>query len=110
MKADVSIPVALATVAAVYATYSTALPSLADARSLEPDNGHMAAAERQALIISVGVAGGISLIARDATPFIVGGLVAVALSWLHRWNNQVDPVSGRVVQSDTARRYTVDVG
>lgn len=109
MKAEVSIPVALATAAVVYAAYTTALPSLADARSIEPDNGHLASAERQALIISVGIAGGISLIAKDAVPFIVGGLAAVALSWMHRWNNQVDPTTGKPIQSDVARRYTVEM-
>ena len=108
LKADVSIPVALATCAVVYATYNTALPSMADARSIEPNNGHLASAERQALILSVGVAAGVSLLAKDAVPFILGGMVAVGLSWFHRWNNQVDPATGSPIQSGVARRYNVD--
>lgn len=110
MKPEVSIPVALATTAVVYGTYQAALPSLADARSIEPDNDHLASAERQALILAVAVAGGISLISKDATPFIFGGLVAVGLSWMHRWSNQVDERTGRPIQqSGVARRVAVDV-
>lgn len=108
MKAEVSIPVALAACAVVYGTYQLALPSLADARSLDADNGHMASAERQALVLSTAVVGGISLLAKDAVPFIVGGLFAVGLSWLHRWNNQVDPTTGVPMQSGQARRLTVE--
>lgn len=108
LKAEVSIPVALATAAVVYGVYQAALPSFADARSIEADNGHLASAERQALFLAAGVAGGISLLAKDSTPFVVGGMFAVALSWTHRWNNQVDPATNRPLQSDVAQRYVVE--
>lgn len=108
LKPEVSIPVALATAAVVYGTYQIALPSIADARSVEADNAHLAGAERAALFVSVGVAGGISLIAKDPTPFILGGMFAVALSWVHRYANQVDPSTGKLSAAGIAKRYLVE--
>lgn len=110
MKPEVSIPVAAATMALVYGTYSMALPNLADARTVPAGNGHLAAAERSALLTSVAVAAGVSLVAKDPVPFILGGLFAVGLSWLHRGANAVDPVSGKIaVPGDFgARRYRVE--
>lgn len=107
LKAEVSVPVALGTAALTYAAYNNALPSLADSRSIEPDNGHLASAERQALLTAVGVSAAVSLISKDPLPFILGSGLAVALSWYHRWNNHVDPMSGRLVQSDVARRTPI---
>lgn len=108
LKPEVSVPVALATAAVVYGTYQIALPTLADARSVEADNAHLAGAERAALFVSVGVAGGISLIAKDPTPFILGGLFAVALTWAHRYANQVDPATGRLSLIGQAKRFVVE--
>jgi len=110
VKAEVSIPVALATVGAVWGVYQLALPPMADVRALEPNNPDHASAERTALILSAGVAGGIALLARDATPFIVGGLFAVALSWVHRHCNQINSTTQQLWNRDQfgARRYTVE--
>ena len=110
LRAEVSIPVALATAGAVYGVYQLSLPSLADARAVEPNRPDLAAAERQALILSVGLAGGIAVLAADSTPFIVGGLFAVALSWLHRHSNQINSTTQTIWNRDQfgARRYTVE--
>lgn len=109
LKPEISVPVALASMAVVYGTYQLALPTLADARSVEADNAHLAGAERAALFVSVGVVAGIALIARDPTPFIAGGLFAVALTWVHRYANQVDPLTGRLAQAGAvARRFVVE--
>jgi hypothetical protein len=109
LKAEVSIPVALATMTVVYGTYQVALPNLADARTVPAGNAHLASAERTALAASAGVAAAISLIARDSVPFILGGLFAVGLSWMHRAAAHTDPVTGRIARPTlTGRRYTVE--
>ena len=99
VKPEVSIPVALATGAVVVGVYQTMVPSAADARTVTPGTrGHefLAGSESAAFYVSVGVVGAISLIARDPVPFWVGGLMAVALSWSHRYARQVDPGTGRL--------------
>lgn len=110
MKAEVSIPVALGTAAVVFGVYQLALPTVADVRAEDPDDPALARAERTALILSATVAGGIALLANDATPFIVGGLFAVLLSWAHRHANMLDPSTQRVFNTHqySGRSYAVE--
>lgn len=93
LKAEVSIPVALATGTLVYGIYQVALPSIADVRSLEPGTPDIAGAEKTALWMSAAAAAAVSLIARDPVPFWVGGMLAVALSWSHRHANWLNPAT-----------------
>lgn len=115
MKAEVSIPVALATGAVVVGTYSAMSPSNADQRTVQPGttgSEMLAGSERTALLVSVGICGGISLIARDPIPFVVGGLIAVALSWSHRYAANVDPSTGKLTATTAGlggSRYAVQV-
>jgi len=110
LKAEISIPVALATAALTWGIYQFALPTLADARGVEPNNKDLMSAENTALILAAGVAGGISILAHDTTPFIVAGLLATALSWTHRKANMTDSTTQRIFNADqyTARRYDVE--
>lgn len=109
MKAEISIPVALGTAALTWGIYQVALPPLADARSVAPNNRDLASAENTALILAVGVAGAISILAHDSTPFVVAGLLGVALSWTHRHANQVDSRTQKIWNRDQymGRRYQV---
>jgi type IV secretory pathway TrbD component len=111
LDAKISIPVALATSAVVVGVYAHFLPSNADARSIVP-NVHLEGAERTALLTAVGVAAAISLVAKDPVPFWFGGLLAVALSWSHRYANYVDPSTGKLSElptaADDARRYQAE--
>lgn len=111
LKAEISVPVALATAAVVVGVYSNMLPSNADQRSIVP-NVHLEGSERTALLTAVAISAGISLVARDPVPFWFGAMAAVALSWAHRYANNVDPMTGKLSSlpsmSDDARRYTAE--
>lgn len=99
MKPEVSIPVALATGAVVVGVFQVMSPSMADVRTVQPGSmgdDFLGSAEKNAFAVSVAVVGGISLIARDPIPFVVGGLMACALAWSHRVARQIDPTTGRV--------------
>lgn len=99
LKPEVSIPVALATGAVVIGTFQAMTPTNADQRTVSPGSRGgdiLAGSERTAFLVSVGIVGAISLIARDPVPFWVGGAVAVALAWTHRYAREVDPVTGRL--------------
>lgn len=114
MKPEVSIPVALATGGVVVGVYSFMQPTAADQRTVQPNSdqaGMLASSEQTALLVAIGVCGGISLIARDPAPFWVGGLVAVALSWAGRFARTVDPATnalpGAGVNRMQGQRYNV---
>lgn len=82
--------------ALVYGVYSAALPSAADARSMKP-NTDLSSSERTASWISAGVVAGVSLLAKDPTIFIIGGTMVVAMAWMHRHANAVQPNSGKAL-------------
>ena len=110
MRAEVSIPVALGTAGIVWGIYQLALPSMAECRNNSADDPNLAAAERSALAISAVISGGISLLSADPTPFVVGGLTAVMLSWWYRHHNMIDPDSQKVFNRDSfmGRSYRVE--
>lgn len=91
LKPEVSLGVGLATAAVVYGVYSTALPTVADIRTADVGNEDAASAEKSAAWMSAAVVGGISLIAKDPTVFILGGTMIVALSWWYKHANAVNP-------------------
>lgn len=95
LKPEASLMVALATGTIVYAIYSSALPTVADVRSVDQMNQDVDAAEKQATWTAAAVCAGISLVSRDPNPFIFGGLVTVVLAWTHRHANMVNPLTGK---------------
>ena len=91
MKPELSIGVGLATAAVVYGVYNVALPTVAEVRVNDKDDADIGAAEKTAAWTAAAVVAGISLIAKDATVFIIGGAMTVALSWWYKHGNQVNP-------------------
>jgi hypothetical protein len=96
LKAEVSIPVGLATAAVVYAVFSNATPTIADIRSAPANNTDIASSERMATILSIAIVGGISLIARDANVFIIGGAATIGMALWTRHANGVNPATGKL--------------
>lgn len=100
LKPEVSLPVALATSAVVYAIYGN-IPDVPDIRVSEPNDADLAGAEKTARWTSAGVVAGISLVARDPNIFIIGGIAVIVMSWWHRHANMLDPVTGKLAGSTT---------
>lgn len=97
LKPEVSLGVGLATAAVVYSVYQNATPTIADIRTGPPQDDHIDSSRKMAAWTAAGVVGGISLIARDATVFIIGGAMVVALDWWTRHANAVNPDTGKAV-------------
>lgn len=91
LKPEVSLPVALATATIVYGIYSNGMPPVVDIRTAPQNHPDVDSAERAAAWTSAAVVAGISLIAKDATVFIIGGAMVVAMSWWHRHASNVNP-------------------
>jgi hypothetical protein len=87
---------ALAVGAVVYGVYSQALPSHADIRTAGQNDPHIQSTERAATITSAAIVGAISLLAKDPTIFVVGSAMVLGLAWWSRYDNAVNPSTGKV--------------
>lgn len=104
-----SVGIGLATGGIAFTVYNMSLPPLTDIRAAEPENLDVDKAERAATWVSAGIVVGIALITQDATVFVIGGTVVVALAWLYRHANQVTPVTGEASAQLTAPGATSDM-
>lgn len=93
-RPEISIPAALATGTLVVSLYQRQLPPGADLRAAPAGDETVEAARKQNAWMAAGIVSAISLIARDATIFIVGGTLVVGLDWLSRANIWTNPVTG----------------
>lgn len=94
-KAEVSLGLGLATATVVFAIYNRQ-PSQADIRVGKAGDEHIETVRKQNAWTAAGVVAAISLLAKDATIFIVGGSAVIVLDWTTRINNWTNPLSGRV--------------
>lgn len=108
LKTEVSLGMAAATAGLVFTIFQRATPSIADIRVGEPNNDHIASAERQAAYAATGAVAAISLVAKDATIFIIGGGMTIAMIWWTRHANAVNPVTGFASMASDARRVTLN--
>ncbi len=84
---EASLGIGLATAALVWGVYNVALPTVADVRVNDPEDADAGAAERTATWASAAAVAGVSLIAKDATVFIIGGTMVVLMSVWYRHAN-----------------------
>lgn len=103
LKPEVSLGLAAAVATVVYAVHQNATPSIADIRSLDKNNSDVQSAERAASWTSAGIVAGISLLAKDATIFIVGGAMVIAMAWTTRHADQVDAITKRATTLDPTK-------
>jgi hypothetical protein len=97
LKPEVSLPVALATGALVYTIYNRGMgASTLDLRGATQGDGAADATRRQNAYLAAAVVSGISLLAKDATVFIIGGAMLVGLDWMTRNAIWTDPATGRL--------------
>jgi hypothetical protein len=95
-RPEISIPAALATGTLVYTIYNRGMPPTLDVRAGKVGDSNIEAVRKQNAWVAAATVAGISLIAKDATVFIVGGAMVVALDWLTRANIWTNPTSGKV--------------
>lgn len=108
LKPEVSLPVALATAAVVYGIYSNATPTIADIRSVRPNDSTIESSRKFATWTSAAVVAGVSLIAKDPTIFILGGSMVIIMDWATRHGNAVSPLSGKAAVPNSPAGLTGD--
>lgn len=95
LKPEFSIMGGLAVGAIVFAIHSQATPTQADIQALPAGTPDIDKAEKNATILSAGVVGGISLIARDPGIFMIGSAMAIAMAWWTRNSNYMESIGGK---------------
>lgn len=103
-----SLGTGLAVAGLVVAIHFNATPSVADIRVGGPGDADIAGAERAATWQAAMLVSAISLLAKDPTIFVVGGGVTVAMAWLTRHADLVDPLTGRAASNAGSRSAMVD--
>lgn len=94
-----SLGLGLAVAGLVYGIYTHALPPVVDHRAAPPNDQDAQAAERLAAWTSAAVVSGVSLITKNETIFVMGGMMIIALSWWHRHADMVLPSTGKATGS-----------
>lgn len=84
MTDKASAALAVSTVGLVIGVYSSALPTLADARGQHDDRGHLAAGERYAALVSVAVVLGVAGACRAPEAAVAGVIAVIGLSAAYR--------------------------
>jgi hypothetical protein len=97
LKPEVSLPLAMATAVGVYAVFQVEAPNLADVKGASPHNKIAAKSITTAGWTAAGMTAGVSLLAKDYTIFVVGGMVTLALILKYKHANVTEPNTGKVV-------------
>jgi hypothetical protein len=105
-RPEISIPAALATGTLVYSIYNRGMPPVLDVRASKVGDGNIESVRKQNAWMAAATVAAISLIAKDATVFIVGGAMVVGLDWMTRANIWTNPATGRVEGPGIARAAT----
>lgn len=98
-KPEVSLGLALSVGVSVYAIYQISMPAVADVRVAPPQDGTIEGTRNLATWAAALFVGGVSLLAKDPTIFVVGGAEVIALDWFYRHANAIDGATGKVMTS-----------
>lgn len=96
LKPEASVIAGVAAAALAVGIYQNDLPTLAECRSAESGDPDLDGAEKSATWKAAAVVAGVSLLTKDPTIFVIGGLAVVALAWSHKYANALDPIAQRV--------------
>lgn len=92
---DSATMVGLATATGVYLIYQNAVPSFSDLRVSAPNDEDADMARKHAAWISALLIGAVFSVSRNFDSFIISGSALVALDFLHKHNNAINPATGK---------------
>lgn len=97
LKPEGSLMLGAATAAMVYGVYSYGLPSVAEVHATQAHDKNVEAGRKKAAWTSAVIVSAVSLIAKDKTIFVLGGLTLILVDWNARHANAVSPDTGKLV-------------
>lgn len=99
LKPSEEIQVGALTAAIVYGIFQLDAPNLADTRASlpgTPNAQHVHGSVKTAAWTATVVTGGLAILAKSPTIFIIGGVMTVIESWKYYHANAINPMTGRV--------------
>jgi 4-amino-4-deoxy-L-arabinose transferase-like glycosyltransferase len=102
LKQEDALLTGLAVAAVVGGIYAVHVPTVAASRASAPGNMHIEASRKSATWTAAVVVVGASLLAKDPTVFVIGGVVVIALDFAHRYANAVNNQTGQVPSASSA--------
>jgi len=106
MKTEDGLLTGLAVAAVVAGIHAVGVPNVAAVRASAPGNQHLDSARKGTTLTAIIVVVGASLVAKDPTVFVIGGVVVIALDMAQRLANSTDNQSGKLVTGETAAMVT----
>lgn len=100
LKPEVSLAIGVATAGMVYGAYTFSLPNTATMHATQAQDINIEAARKKAAWTGVTVVSIVSLMTKDKTILVLGGVMLIALDWHARHANAVSPTTGRVVENN----------
>jgi hypothetical protein len=100
LKPEGSLALGVATAGMVYGVYSFSLPNTATMHATQAQDNNIEAARKKAAWTSTAVVSMVSLLTKDKTILVLGGVVLIALDWHARHANAVDPTTGQLVDDN----------
>jgi len=103
LKPSEEIQVGALTAAVVYGIWQLNAPNLADVKAAPAANQTVHASVKTAAWTSAVIVGGLAILAKSPTIFIIGAAMDIAESWKYYHANAVDPSTGKVATVATAQ-------
>lgn len=100
LKPETSVMVGVSTAALVGFVYSYGVPNVATIHATAPQDVNVDAGRKKAAWTSAAAVALLSLITRDKTVFVIGGLAVVALDWHARLANAANPTDGKIISNE----------
>lgn len=100
LKPETSVVVGVSTAALVGFVYQYGLPNVATMQATSPQDVNIEAGRKKAAWTSAGLVSVLSLLTKDKTVFVIGGLAVIALDWHARFANAAHPSTGKIVSNE----------
>jgi hypothetical protein len=97
LKPEHSVAIGIGVGAVDLLVFNGLLPNTTDVRTANPQNTDVESERRKAVIYCVGINGFVSLITRDWTIFLIGGIVTIGMSYVYAHANEINPATGKMV-------------
>lgn len=100
LKPETSVMVGVSTAALVGFIYSYGVPSMATVHATAPQDVNVDAGRKKAAWTGAAAVALLSLMTRDKTVFVIGGLAVVALDFHARLANAANPGTGKIISNE----------
>lgn len=109
LKPDASVMVGVSTAALVGFVYSYGIPNLATIGATQAQDLNIESGRKKAAWTGAVVVAGLSLLTRDKTVFVIGGVTLIALDFHARHANATPPTSTSAIASNVDYQPSKDV-